>query len=112
MHATWATEEILLLHEELHHVLEFLWWKADWWLQRTESRTMVDASLSEGLQAYCKEQSYVQSLLSISFHVLWRTPLQDSENEGMEGDEHSDDDDPDDDDDPWTMSTLHSLPSP
>ena len=86
-------------------VLECLWWKADWWLQRTESRTTVDTSLSEGLQAYCKEQSYVQSLLSISFRALWRTPLQDSENEGMEGDEHNDDDDPDDDDNPDSDNT-------
>ena len=95
-----ATEEILLLREEMRRVLEFLQWKADWWLQRTDSRTTVDASLSEGLQAYCKEQSYVQSLLSISFRALWRTPLQDGEDEGAEGDEHNDDDDPDNDDDP------------
>ncbi|KIJ89482.1 hypothetical protein K443DRAFT_70826, partial [Laccaria amethystina LaAM-08-1] len=61
--------------EEMRRVLEFLQWKADWWLQRTESRTTVDASLSEALQAYCMEQSSVQSLLSIHFRALWRTPL-------------------------------------
>jgi hypothetical protein len=60
---------------------------------------MADASLSEGLQAYCMEQSHVQSLLSITFCMLWKTPLQDSKDESMEGDEHNDDDDPDDDDD-------------
>jgi hypothetical protein len=83
----------------MRRVLEFLRWKADWWSRHIESRTMADASQSEGLQAYCMEQSYVQSLLSITFRMLWKTPLQDSKDESMEGDEHNDDDDPNNDDD-------------
>jgi hypothetical protein len=74
-HAARAMEEILLLREEMRRVLEFLRWKADWWSRRIKSRTTADASLSEGLQAYCMEQSYVQSLLSITFRMLWKTPF-------------------------------------
>jgi len=32
-HATWAMEEVNLLCEEMCHVLVFLPWKADWWMQ-------------------------------------------------------------------------------
>jgi hypothetical protein len=94
-----ATEEVNLLREEMRRVLMFLPWKADWWMQRAASRSVSDLSLSEGLQAYSMQQSYVQTLLAINFRYTWKSPLEDVMEPNQENDKHDDDDDPEGDDD-------------
>jgi hypothetical protein len=98
-HAARATEEVNLLHEEMHRVLVFLPWKADWWMQQAESRSVLDLSLSEGLQAYSMQQSYVQTLLAINFRSTWISPLEDAMEPNQENDGHDDGDDLDGNDD-------------
>ncbi|KAF8222792.1 hypothetical protein L208DRAFT_1060319, partial [Tricholoma matsutake] len=75
-HAAWAMEEVILLHEEMCHVLVFLPWKADWWLQQVECRSVLDLLLLEGLQAYAMQQSYVQTLLATHSCCIWKSPLE------------------------------------
>ncbi|KAF8236756.1 hypothetical protein L208DRAFT_1250942, partial [Tricholoma matsutake] len=91
--AAQATEEVILLREEMHHVLVFLPWKAGWWLQQAECRSVSDLSLLEGLQAYAMQQSYVQTLLATHFHCIWKSPLEDVMESTQEDDEHNNDDD-------------------
>ncbi|KAF8224885.1 hypothetical protein L208DRAFT_1508412 [Tricholoma matsutake] len=89
----WAMEEVILLCEEMCRVLVFLPWKADWWLQRVECRSVSDLSLLEGLWAYAMQQSYVQTLLATHFCCIWKSPLEDVMESTQEDDEHDDDDD-------------------
>ncbi|KAJ6482785.1 hypothetical protein C8R45DRAFT_1100033 [Mycena sanguinolenta] len=54
-------EELILVEEEMRHVLEFCRWKAWWWHERIEVRgdmasTEITPALAEGLSAYVHEQ--------------------------------------------------------
>ena len=40
-----AQEEVLLLKEEMRRVTAFLAWKAKWWTEREEARTVASAEL-------------------------------------------------------------------
>jgi hypothetical protein len=110
-----ATEEVLLLREEMRRVLEFLAWKADWWSKRLGWRTDINMDLAEGLRAYAHTQANLQTTLSTEFRTIWKAPLSDathaedptgedddpntSDNEDSdEGDNPAVDDDPEDDD--------------
>ncbi len=78
-----SEEEVLLLQEEMQHVLCFLWWKAEWWVQRIERRDVQnDEGLQEGLQAYVGHQQDLQLALRATFQELWMTPLEDMDKEG------------------------------
>lgn len=70
-----ATEEVVLLREEMRRVLAFLEWKANWWGLRKEARPVEDRALAEGLRAYAEEQAALQHLLCRSFRSIWKTPL-------------------------------------
>ena len=69
-----ATEEVLLLREEMRRVIEFLRWKSEWWMSRTE-RQPPDTALAEGLRAYANKQSLLQKGLSQHFQTIWQAPL-------------------------------------
>jgi hypothetical protein len=99
-------EEVLLLKEEMRHVVAFLDWKTKWWMDRREARTDVKKDLLEGLQAYAEVQGDLQMMLKDSFCTLWRLPLdsntgglQDDVHDDGDGDDVDDDDDDDDEDD-------------
>lgn len=105
-----ATEEVLLLREEMRRVLAFLEWKANWWALKREARPVKDKALAEGLRAYADEQATLQHILRTSFQSIWKAPLDDLQELPRDANhqEHSDEqDDPnmlmggvnDDDDD-------------
>ncbi|KAF8907258.1 hypothetical protein CPB84DRAFT_1744643 [Gymnopilus junonius] len=108
--ATRATEEVMLLKEEMRWVLAFLEWKSRWWQDRQCTRTGLEKSMVEGVQAFALRQSSLQSQLAAHFHKLWKAPLEDSEKEASNdshttpasqkdtGDDNDDNDDDDDDD--------------
>jgi hypothetical protein len=73
-----ATEEVLLLREEMRRVLEFLAWKADWWSTRVGWRRDINKDLAEGLRAYAQTQADLQTTLSTEFRTIWRSPLDDA----------------------------------
>lgn len=71
-----ATEEVLLLREEMRRVLEFLEWKSQWWINlKAQRSTNVSKDLSEGLSAYAHIQSDLQLTLANEFRTLWKQPL-------------------------------------
>lgn len=104
-----ATEEVLLLREEMRRVLEFLAWKAGWWTTRLDWRGDTNKDLAEGLRAYAHTQADLQTTLSTEFRTIWRAPLDDAsrvedptgedDDPNVSDTEDSDDDDPVVDDD-------------
>jgi hypothetical protein len=69
-----AKEEVLLLREEMRRVLEYLEWKAKWWMLQAGLRS-VDTGLSEGLHSYAEVQSQLQHSLANHFRSIWKQPL-------------------------------------
>lgn len=103
-----AREEVMLLKEEMNHVLKYLEWKSEWWRQHADARPGLMKELTEGIRAYAHDQANVQTALRIHFCSLWDTPLQTSEENAPGDNDDSDDNDSeeeeavdvDDDDDP------------
>lgn len=87
LHSEWAKsrawvnrsmEEVLLLKEEMCRMLEFLEWKACWWMERQSKRTGLSKELSEGLSVYASSQAALQRSLAEHFRSLWTNPLTNS----------------------------------
>lgn len=72
-----ATEEVLLVREEMRRVLACLEWSAAQWDLRKTARGDVGMELNEGLAAYAVEQADLQRTFSSTFKTLWKTPLAD-----------------------------------
>ncbi|KAF8144857.1 hypothetical protein K438DRAFT_1992419 [Mycena galopus ATCC 62051] len=68
------TEEVDLLEQEMHRVLEFLKWRAGWWIALKDQRpsVMVDEILQEGFTAYARRQSDIQRNLAKRFAGNWQ----------------------------------------
>ncbi|KAK6981627.1 CxC2 domain-containing protein [Favolaschia claudopus] len=68
------TEEVDLVEEEMRRVLEFLEWKAGWWIALIGQREGVntDAVSNEGFTAYAQRQSRIQLDLRARFQANWR----------------------------------------
>ncbi|KAJ3503439.1 hypothetical protein NLJ89_g8431 [Agrocybe chaxingu] len=86
-------EEVLLLREEMRRVLQFLEWKAQWWLQRAALHT-GDKAQMEALQAYAHAQAALQRSLAADFRAAWEKPLGDEETVYRDA----------------TTTTAHSIP--
>lgn len=71
-----ASEEVLLLREEMRRVLVFLEWSSQEWVRRSKGRADVDAALLEGLCSYATKQSLLQDNLKATFKTIWKTPLE------------------------------------
>jgi len=92
-----AKEEVLLLKEEMRRVVEFLKWKAEWWMSRVGHRS-ADSGLAEGLLAYAHKQTLLQKGLSQHFQSIWKAPLEElpqdqNEPTGSHNDDNDDDSD-------------------
>ena len=98
-----ATEEVLLLWEEMRRVLDFLGWKADWWTmwmywRRDVNKELADLNkdlaelnkdLAEGLRTYAHTQADLQTMLSTKFCTIWKAPLDDARHvEDLTGDDN------------------------
>lgn len=70
-----ANEEVMLVREEMRHVLVFLNWKMQWWHGREAMRSGIDKALTEGIIAYARSQALLQQTLADSFRMLWQAPL-------------------------------------
>ncbi|KAF7368021.1 hypothetical protein MSAN_00867900 [Mycena sanguinolenta] len=68
------TEEVDLVEEEMHRVLEFLRWKARWWIDLIDHRRSFgnDFVLQEGFVAYARRQSKLQLGLRERFLRNWK----------------------------------------
>lgn len=95
----------MYLKEEMHCVLAFLEWKAEWWNQHQQPRSDVSRELTEALSAYALTQEKLQRSLANHFRTLWKLPLEetameDPEDEnGQERDDDNDDNEDNDDED-------------
>lgn len=102
-----ATEEVMLLREEMRRVLQFLEWRAKSWDAKANLRSKIDLEMNEGLKAYALQQAALQRSLATLFKTLWTTPLADvdelleslgnpipdADGEGADEDEDGEDDD-------------------
>ncbi|THU82072.1 hypothetical protein K435DRAFT_692249, partial [Dendrothele bispora CBS 962.96] len=102
-----ATEEVLLLKEEMRRTSVFLGWKEKWWKDRAgvrNSEAGLESGIREGLTAYASKQASLYRELDLSFRALWTTPLQELDLDGgihlgSEAEEDDDDDASGDEDD-------------
>lgn len=53
-------------------MLEFCYWKANWWFQRLQARPGVSAELEEGLRAYALEQIARERAWAEAWTVKWK----------------------------------------
>jgi hypothetical protein len=61
---------VILLIEEMHHVIVFLNWKADWWVQQGALHCDVSDALSDGLSAYAAKQSHMCQAVATKFACM------------------------------------------
>lgn len=101
-----ATEEVMLVREEMRRVLLFLEWSAKRWDSRANTRSKASLEMKEGLKAYALDQASLQRTLAASFKILWDTPLADVievleglDHRGADNDGNGSDDDDDGSDD-------------
>ena len=92
-----AWEEVMLLKEEMNHVLKYLEWKSEWWKQRADTRADLTKDFTKGIRAYAQDQADVQTALRSHFRRLWEAPLQTSTENPSDNDEGSDSDDSEED---------------
>ena len=50
-------EELMILQEEMRHVLAYFEWRSSWWLEQGNHRTTLESSLRSGMLAYAHKQS-------------------------------------------------------
>ena len=67
------SEEVLLLQEEMHHVLVYFTWHTIWWLAHADiCCPELSDSIQEGLSAYVYKQAHMCMTLCVDFESLWR----------------------------------------
>jgi hypothetical protein len=71
-------EEVLLIEEEMHRVVMFHEWKAQWWLSQAQRRTDGDLSITHGITAYAEKQAHLCKRLAQSCVTLWLPALKGS----------------------------------
>lgn len=64
-------EDVALLDEEMHRVLHFCKWKADWWAKQVLLCKGLDAPLVEGLHAYAAEQADMEQRIHSAWSTKW-----------------------------------------
>jgi hypothetical protein len=62
---------VILLDEEMHHVLEFCHWKESWWKEQIPRHEGLSPQLTEGLRAYAEEQADMERRIRESWGNKW-----------------------------------------
>lgn len=71
---------MVLLEEEMRRVIEFCYWKANWWNQQARRRIdvqhasgdfTISSELEEGLCAYAAEQAAMETAMALLFESKW-----------------------------------------
>lgn len=93
-----ATEEVMMLKEEMRRCLAYLTWKQNWWIERRNARTGLSKDMCEAIASYATTQAGIQESLKNQFQKLWEKPLdaveddeqgEDDEDEGDENDDEN-----------------------
>ena len=72
-------EEVLLVSEEMCHVLYFFQWKAEWWASQSALRTDAPIRVRRGIKAYAAKQVAISHAMAISFAAQWYPTLKKSQ---------------------------------
>ncbi|KAJ7616548.1 hypothetical protein FB45DRAFT_1034871 [Roridomyces roridus] len=64
-------EEVDLLEEEMRRVKEFMTWRSDWWVARTQWRESEEEAMREGLAAYALRQAALFRGMREAFSAKW-----------------------------------------
>jgi len=99
-----SVEEVKTVREEMRRCIESLNWEARWWTERHASRVVVDHALTEGLVSYAIKQTTIKRELIASAQSLFKTPLEDVEDDRLKssstkGNNSEDSEDSEDSDD-------------
>lgn len=65
------TEEVELLQEEMHQILAFLDWQAQWWEEQGAATFGDDPATTRGRVAYAGRQAALRRTLRDSFQATW-----------------------------------------
>ena len=65
------SEEVVILIKESWHVITYLDWKANWWLEQINLCTNAWEDIQMGLSAYAHHQCALMQNLARSFASLW-----------------------------------------
>jgi hypothetical protein len=72
-------EEVLLVSEEMCHVLYFFQWKAEWWANRSALSTDAPIHVQQGIKAYAVKQVAISHVITTSFAAQWYPILKKSQ---------------------------------
>ncbi|KDQ54200.1 hypothetical protein JAAARDRAFT_60933 [Jaapia argillacea MUCL 33604] len=65
-------EEVMLLAEEMRHVIVYLEWQADWWWSQASRRMgMIGEDMLDGLLAYAEKQAVLREWLAQACAKRW-----------------------------------------
>ena len=106
-------EEVMLLKEEMRHVIAFLEWKRGWWMDRQGSRNdVMNKELLEGLRAYAEGQADLQRMIEEEFCSIWKLSLTDeTATSDNDADDNANDGDEDEDGKSKCDEDIGEVPS-
>ncbi|KAI0083406.1 hypothetical protein BDY19DRAFT_998587 [Irpex rosettiformis] len=68
----WA-EEVQLIQEEMRRTIVFFEWKAQWWREQANHRSLfISAAVRSGLIAYAEKQAVMYENLALRFLGMWK----------------------------------------
>jgi hypothetical protein len=73
VHVDQWQEEVLLVKEEMWHVLAFLEWKAVWWTEERAKDLDVRPDIADGIHTYAAKQAAINHALAHSFEMHWES---------------------------------------
>jgi hypothetical protein len=90
-----ATEEVMLLKEEMQRTIRYLEWKEKQWGGSGDKRNReegIEPGVLEGLSAYASKQVSLYRHLAIAFRSIWMQPLSTVEANDAEAEEDNESD--------------------
>jgi hypothetical protein len=66
------SEEVVLLQEEMRHVLAYNTWHADWWEEQVGCGANMQAPYLEGMVAYARRQAHLFRTMHDDCQRYWK----------------------------------------
>ena len=64
-------EEVLIVQEEMCHVITYHEWRAQWWRSQAVRRSDTDAAILQGISAYAERQAHLSKRLVRQCALFW-----------------------------------------
>ena len=68
-------EEVILLAEEMRHVITYFDWKAKWWISQKSCHPNATNDVCNGIAAYAEKQAEICRHFAMSFAGQWYSHL-------------------------------------